>query len=160
LWLAFMFRCASALLLYGIVRVIFKSDPLALLAALLFMVNPAEPWRYVAIVMMDYSLALFLLLLGTWLYLYSYFTANRLILLPSCVALVGTLLTRESSPLIAISVPALLFLVKPRRPHRRLWLFAWVGTLALMLLRFVLFWLNTPDAYQKGITTPLNSLSE
>ncbi len=160
LWLAFMLRCASALLLYGIVRCLLKTRSLALLAALLFMVNPGEPWRYIAIVMMDYYLALFLLLLSIWLYLNSYVKGNRFILLGACLALVGTFLTRESALLIAVAVPALLFLLKPRRPNRRLWLYAWIGTLALMLLRFGLFWLNTPDAYQKGISIPVGSATE
>jgi hypothetical protein len=51
-------------------------------------------------------------------------------------------------------------LLKPRRQHRRLWLFAWISTLALMLLRFGLFWLTTPDAYQKGISFPVGSAAE
>ena len=58
-----MLRCASAVLVYGIVCVLLREKTLALVASLLFMVNPSEPWRFLAIVMIDYYVALFLFLM-------------------------------------------------------------------------------------------------
>src|SRR5215813_9376638 len=44
LWLAFMLRLASALLICGLVQELLGGQRIAMLAALMFMVNPSEPW--------------------------------------------------------------------------------------------------------------------
>ncbi|HVO71813.1 MAG TPA: hypothetical protein VMT24_17315, partial [Aggregatilineaceae bacterium] len=158
-WIAFLFHSATAVFLYGIVHELFHARELALVGTLLYLVNPSEPWRYIAIVMMDYHLSLCLLLASIWLYLHSYRYRLRWMLLAACAALVGVFLTRESALFLAMAVPLLLVVTsKPsfglavrKRPELVLWLYAWIGTLALMVLRFVLFWATTPDTYQKHL---------
>lgn len=159
LWLAFMLRFASALFLYGIVCELFSSRRLALIASLLFIVNPSEPWRFVVIVMMDYYLALSLLLLSVWLYLRSYRLGKLTMLLAACIALMGTLLIRESSFLLAIAVPVLL-LAKPVKPQLRVWIAAWMTILVIMAARFLLFITSTPDSYQHSLASHVSSFGQ
>ena len=159
LWLALLLRFTSAILLHGILCELFKNRTLALIACLLFIVNPSESWRFLAIVMMDYYLALMLLLLGIWLYLYSYRLGNRRLLIAGCALLVVTLLIRESSILLAIAVPGLIFAM-PKQQNRRLWLMTWIVSVTMMGARFGLFMVNTPDSYQQSLAIHLTSFSQ
>lgn len=150
LWVAFALRFLSAALVYGIVRLLLPhQDLLALAAGALYVVNPSEPSRFLAVHMQGYNALTFALLLSLYLYLRAGRANSRLLLALSCVVLGIGLLIGEPGFAPALIWPALAWLVVERR--RLTWVYAWAITLALFAGRFALYQATTEDTYQQGL---------
>lgn len=155
LYLGTAIKWASAISLYSLLSMLFpKQRSLHLMAALLLIANPAEPLRYMIVAMGNYYFTPFRLLLSITLFLYSYLSENRWLLIIALVVLNTCVLTNEPGFLQLAAAPTLLLLAaKPRRPHFWLWTYAWLGTVAIGACRLVAFLLGKPDSYQIGAAT-------
>src|SRR5260221_4508281 len=112
LWQVLAFRLATAALLCMVLREVYRTQSytVSVLAALLFIINPSDTSRYIAIVMNAYYFGVMLLLAAFWLYLRSYRLQSRLILVVSCFLATLALLTYESGFPLAIHIPIFLTL--------------------------------------------------
>ncbi len=141
----------NALLLYAILARVFpRHGSLAAAAAVLLVVNRADPTRlFVLWTANFYWSALFWLLLAVWLLVRSWERDAPWLLAGACAALAAALLTSEGVGPLALLGPVLLVLV--HRDWRRLlvWAGAWLGTITLLAARFVQYLaLKGSDAYQ------------
>jgi hypothetical protein len=137
LLLAALLCLANGVLLTGIVSHFVRDDWLIPLAAgALLIVNPCDLSRfYVIWTTLCYWTTLFFLLLAVRLYLASFARGSRLLLAGACVALTAAGLGHEGVSLVGCLVPGLVWL-SPVRRHRFPWIFAWLGTMALLVGRF------------------------
>lgn len=158
LCLATAIKFAHALVLYSILRLLLPNQrALWLMASVLLIVNPAEPLRYMMIIMGGYYFTPMRLLLAMTLFLYSYLNEARWLLIISTLLLATCVLTNEATFPLAIAAPALLLLVaKPLRPNFWPWVFAWTGTVAIGAFRLFQFLLNNRDSYQVGIGSKMS----
>jgi hypothetical protein len=150
LWLAFFLRLCTAAVISALVREIIgkSARSVAILAAILFMIDPSEPARFLAIVMANYFFASLLLWTSLWLLLRSYRLGSRRLLILSCILLEMALLTADGGyPLALIGILFLLFL-GTKKPHIWVWLYAWLGALGIVALRLVIFLVTTSNPYQ------------
>lgn len=151
LWAALALRFLSAALIYGIVRQLLpRYNPLALAAAALYIVNPSEPTRFLAVYMQGYNALTFALLLSLYLYLRAGRAGNRFLLALSCGMLGVGLLIGDPGFAPALIWPALAWLVVERR-LRLTWVYAWAITLALFVGRFALYQITTENTYQQSL---------
>jgi hypothetical protein len=168
LWMTFIQHFLTAVLLYRIMCILLpRLSVLALVAAVLYIVNPAEPSRYL-IFMSPYYGAVFSLMLAFFLMLISYKHQARWLLAAACVSLGASLLHYEAGYFPALLAFPLMFFLG-RRAHFWSWSYAWLGTLGLMALRFIQFYQASDSTYQSGyvatavsrgnsITTVFNNL--
>src|SRR5207247_5614694 len=94
-----------------------------------------------------------------WLYVRSYKYQQRWLLVVACVLLASALLMIEAGYLVAVCAPWLLIVVLPRQRHLLLWIYAWLGTVGVLAVRFMLFLSQFPGSYQgniarQGLKTP------
>lgn len=153
-WLFIVLRLLSAVLLFSLLRrLLGKGQLLPFLAAALYLVNPAEPSRFL-MYMIPYSGAVFFLLLALWLLMVSYLRQSRFLLAAACVNMGISLLHYEAGfPSVLLGF-AVLFLL-PRRHGLRpevTWMAAWAGTVVLLSARFIQFYSFSPNevTYQSG----------
>lgn len=156
LWLAFVLRFLSAALIFGIVVLLRpKFQLIAVAAAFLFIINPSEPTRYLAVYMQGYNVAVFLMLLSLYLFLRSYVSNNRLLLLIACVLLACSFLVVETGFPLSLLWPLLLWLALKRRQHAAVWIFAWFVTVSLLAVRLLQFYFVSASsgnrAYQESL---------
>lgn len=150
LWMAVALRFLSGVLVFGIVRLLLPRHLLVALAAgLLFVINPSEPTRFVAVHMQGYNSVVFLSLLGLYLYIRSAKTGHRLLLAIACVVLLVSVLVGEVALPVALLWPVLLWLGVRR--HRLTWLYAWTVTFALATARVLQFQLSAEETYQRNL---------
>lgn len=150
LWLTVLLVYLNGILLFGILRQFYgETQGVALAAALLLIASPAEPTRYMALwTGIFYYSAVFWLLLSLWLFVLSYWLGRKWLLVISCVTLGLSLLTYEGGFPLALVGPVLL-IMSQRRPHRRLWLYTWLGALLLLAVRFTVSQVARDFTYQK-----------
>jgi hypothetical protein len=164
LWLAFILRFGTALFTAGSILEMLprskETKAVALLAALLFIANPSEVSRFLVISLPAYHVGIFALSGAVFLYLYSYRTQRRSLLLISCVLLGISLLSYETGfPIAAFA--AFLPWIRRREGHLRVWTYAWIGTWAVLATRFVVYlWVGGVGTYQAvaGSSVSINTL--
>ncbi len=150
LWMAAALRFLSGALVFGIVRLLLPHHLLlALAAGLLFVINPSEPTRFIAVHMQGYNGVVFLSLLGLYLYIRSAKTGHRLLLASACVMLLASVLVGEVALPVTLLWPGLLWL--GARRHRLTWLYAWGATFALATARVLQFQLSAEETYQRNL---------
>jgi hypothetical protein len=151
LWLAAAMCWANALLLFAIVRqVLPRARVLPVAAAVLLIADRSDPARFFILWATNfYWMALGLLLLGVWLFLWSYRRGSRPLLLAGCLALAASLLLYEAAYPLALLVPALGWFMRAHRRRLAVWSYAWLGTLGLLGARLALFLAHKgADSYQ------------
>jgi hypothetical protein len=139
LWVGTLLCFANGWLLYLLLSRLMPRAALVPVAAAVFLiVNRADPLRfYVMWAANHYATVTFLLLLASWLFVLSYQAQSRGLLVLSCVALGGSLLSNESAYPTAALVPLLGLAVRRDRERYAVWAFAWYGTLALLASRLL-----------------------
>jgi hypothetical protein len=142
----------NALLLIGIIRRMLPGGAaVAMAAGTLLVVNRAEPLlSYVAWTTNFYWAALFWFLLALYLMLLSQDHASRWLLAMSCASLGAALLTSEGLFPLSLLAPVLLWLRNGNRERRVIWMYAWLGTVALLAIRLTIF-LFSNVSYQGGL---------
>jgi hypothetical protein len=120
---------------------------------MLFVVNPSESSRFLAIGMVVYHVPVFLFVLSAWLYVKSYLLGLRSLLALSTMALCASALCYESVLPISFFVPVLLLLIGPR-PKIWVWLAHWWGLWVVLAGRFFLFMTTTAISYQRYLAQP------
>lgn len=151
LWLTILHRFVNGVLLYAIVGLLLpKARWIALLGALLYLVNPAEPSRFF-FYMAPYFGATVTLMMGLWLLMHSYLRESRRLLVAACVMLAFSLLQYEAGFPPALLGFVFLALLR-RKPGLLVWGTAWAGTIALLAARFIQFSIQSADTgfYQTG----------
>ena len=159
--LAVSFRFLGGVFLYGILRCLAPRGIVPVLAAILYIVNPCEPLRYMMLAMSGYFFTLCLLLFSFLLLFRSYATGNRWMLSLSCVSLGVTLLAaNEGGYPLAAFMTFLLPVCGGKRSHLLLWVYAWVGTISLLAMRFLIYLKFHAEPYQlrAGGGTPPHSV--
>ncbi len=148
LWLAAALCFLNSVLLMAIIRRLLPGALLvAGVAAALFIANRAEPLLFFPLWTTNfYWLALFWLLLALWLLLLSHDRQERGLLVASCASLGAALLTNEGLFPLALLGPVLLWLRRRRGSELRIWSYAWLGTMALLAVRFGAYLLSRPDS--------------
>lgn len=139
LWVASFLCFASGWLLYLLLgRLVPRSSFVPVAAAVFLVVNRADPLRfYVMWASNHYLTVTCLLLLASWLFVLSYQAQSRGLLVLSCVALAGSLLSNESAYPTAALVPLIGLAVRRDRERYSVWAYAWYGTVALLASRLV-----------------------
>ncbi len=142
----------NALLLIGIIRRMLPGGAaVAMAAGVLLVVNRAEPLLfYVAWTTNFYWAALFWFLLALYLLLLSQDHASRWLLAMSCASLGAALLTSEGLFPLSLLAPVLLWLRNGNREQLVTWMYAWLGTVALLAVRLTIF-LASNLSYQGGL---------
>src|SRR6202008_4644484 len=132
---------ANALLLAAIIRKLLPGATLvAVCAALLFVVNRSEPMLFLLTWVTNfYWPALLWFQLAVYLHMVSYGCASRWLLVGSCVSLGAALLTSEAMFPLALLVPPIIWLQRGPRARLLIWSAAWIGTVAVPALRFVVY---------------------
>jgi hypothetical protein len=116
---------------------------LPIVAAVLLIVDRSESSRFLVMFTSNYYwTALVLLLGGLWLFLRSYRSGSRPLLALSCLLLGGSLLMYEAAYPLAPLALVLAWFKREQRRRLPVWGGAWVGTLALLATRFLLFLLH------------------
>jgi hypothetical protein len=143
LWITTLLRFLSAVLIFGITsRILRKHSPharlIAISAAVLFIIEPSEIARFLAIYTWGYAPSVFFLLLATWLFLESYVRKQLWALFAACFALGLSILCIETSLILSLAIPILLLTIG-RRTHLWLWFSAWLATVLLFGMRFAAF---------------------
>jgi hypothetical protein len=120
----------NALVLIGIIRCVLPEGAvIAMVAAVLFVVNRAEPLTFfVAWATNFYWMALFWFMLALYLLLISYSREWRWLLSVACASLGAALLTSEGLFPLALIGPLLLYFQADNRRRLLVWTFAWLGT--------------------------------
>jgi hypothetical protein len=138
LWLAAALCVANSVLLMAIIRRLLPGATLVGgVAAVLLVADRAEPLLFFPLWTTNfYWLALFWLLLALWLLLLSADRQGRGLLAASCASLGAALLTSEGLFPLALLGPLLLWLRGRRGSPLRIWSYAWLGTAALLAVRF------------------------
>jgi hypothetical protein len=151
LWVATGLCFLNSVLIYAIVRRVAPSAAVvAASAAMLFLVNRGDEARFLVMwTTVPYWGPLVLLLAATWLLLLSHGRGSRPLLAAACFTLGASVLINEGTYPLALLGLVLLWLTKRNRKDLVLWSCAWMGTLAVMAVRVVLFLLNRgTDSYQ------------
>jgi hypothetical protein len=141
LWLATALCWVNGVLLFAILcELLPQARILPAAATVLLIVDRSEPTRFfVMFTTNNYWMALAFLLMGVWLFLRSYRIGSRPLLALSCAALGGTSMISEAGYPLAALAPILAWFRREHRQRLPTWTYAWVGTLALFALRFLLF---------------------
>jgi hypothetical protein len=113
----------------------------AVATGLLMVVNPAELLRFTPGLGLPYGGVMLFFILASFLFISSYNSASRLLLLLGCSLLGIAFLHYESIFLVSTIIPVLLWWL-PARPQRSLWAAAWYSTTFLLLLRFAIFFFS------------------
>jgi hypothetical protein len=150
LWLGAGLCWASGVLLLALLReVLPQARLLGVVAAVLLIIDRSESTRYFVLWTGNYYwTTLVLLLAGAWLFLRSYRLGSRPLLVLSCLLLGGSLLTNEGPYPLALLIPLLAWFRRDHRHRLPVWSFAWIGTLALLATRFLLFLHTGSERYQ------------
>jgi hypothetical protein len=151
LWVALASRYLTALFLFGLTRVLVGEDGLALVAAVLFVVNPSEPTRFLAVYMQGYNTVVIATVASLALFVHSYDRVNRVLLLISCASLGMALSLVEAVFLLAILWPLVVLWRGARRPHTWVWVSGWAATVFLFAARVVHFQLTNSQSYQQSL---------
>jgi hypothetical protein len=152
-WLAVLLRIATAVALYAILRQFDRLPKyIPLLAALLFIVNPSEPGRFLAVSLDVYQFSVFLMALAVAVYLFSYKAESRALLVGALLLFAIVLLSNEAGYLLALAVPALLWIAIKDRRHWLIWAYAWWGVIVVLAARLIIFLVTTPNNYQLETT--------
>jgi hypothetical protein len=161
-WLAVTLRLGTGLALYGIVQQLLpRSRVVALIAALLFVINPSEPGRFFAIAFIGYQVSVFLMTLAAALYLYSFRHGIRWMLILACLLLGMALLSWETAYPLAVLMPLLLWLAARTNGRLLAWAYAWWGMTVVLAVRLIVYLLTTPDNYQLATAgMPVTSVSQ
>jgi hypothetical protein len=151
LWVGVFLCFANGWLLYLLLgRLMPRAALVPVAAAVFLIVNRADPLRfYVMWAANHYGTVTFLLLLASWLFVLSYQVQSRGLLVLSCVALGGSLLSNESAYPTAALVPLFGLAVRRERERYAVWAFAWYGTVALLASRLLYYLFSNPaGSYQ------------
>jgi hypothetical protein len=157
LWIATFARLFGALALFSILQSLLQNSKnrffIAVVAAILYLVNPVDEARFTVLFANGYFFAPPLLLLALLCWIRSYLLNHRLLL---CIALVllayPILMTEASFPLAAVFGLAIFWL--PARKERWSWIMAWYGVITLLTLRLIFFLFYTATtSYQLGSST-------
>jgi hypothetical protein len=151
LWVALASRYLTAIFIFGLVRLLVGEDRLALVAAVLFVVNPSEPTRFLAVYMQGYNTTVVATLASLSLFVYSHSRVNRVLLLISCVLLGMALSIVEAVFLLSILWPLIVFWRGARSPHTHAWVSGWAATVFLFAARTVHFQLTSSLSYQQSL---------
>lgn len=151
LWIAFLLRFFTAVAVYGVMTLIIPNPALGLSAALLFIVNPSESTRYLAVYMHAYNLAVFLMIASMYIFLRSSKSFNRALLILSCLGLGMSLLIVEVGYATSLIWPVLLWFVEKRSSRRLVWTFTWFITVLLLVIRFLQYNATTAASYQSSL---------
>ena len=157
LWLGVTLWLANALLLVGILRCVLpRGSAVPWLAATFLVLSHGDPFRYLVMFATNYyQAALFFFLMGLWLFLVSGRWRSRWLLLAAVLFLGAALLATESLLPLALLGPVLLRQTGTRgRALGLVGAIFWVGTVALLALRLLVFFFQpTPmgAGYQTGI---------
>jgi hypothetical protein len=152
LWMAAFLWFLNSVLVMDILRMALPDGGgiLPISAAILLITNQGEPARFMAMWQADFYLTtLFLLLFATWLFLRSYQTEQRWLLAASCVFLGASLLTNDGVFPLTLFAPLLACVI--RRPGGQsfwVWSYAWLGVVAVLALRFIIYLATTRVSYQ------------
>ncbi len=139
----------AALIWYGLRLMVPRSQTIALAAAMLFMVNRADPLKFYPLWAANpYGLGVFCFLLASVLFIYSWQRQQRMTLIIACGSLACSLLMYEVGYLLAMIPIVLLWLDRRRCSTVGVWLFAWMGTTGMMAGRFILFLVGNGESYQ------------
>jgi hypothetical protein len=164
LWMAFILRLCTGLFTAGAVLELLprakETKAVALVAAILFIANPSEVSRFLAISLPVYHIAVFTFTGAVFLFLYSYRIQRRSLLLLSCIFLGISLLSYETGFPLAALVTLFPWLLRRNR-HRLLWAYAWFGTWAVLAARFAVYlWIGGEGTYQAlaGSSLSINTL--
>jgi hypothetical protein len=150
LFLAPVLIVANGLTLAAILRrALPRPSAVPWLAAALLVLHHADPNRFAVMWATDYYLsALLFFQLALWLFLASAARESRLLLALSCLLLGASLLTSEGLFPLALVGPVLLRLSGQRGRTLAAWSCAWVGTVALVAVRLLLFLMCQEVTYQ------------
>jgi hypothetical protein len=151
LWVALASRYLTALFLFGLTRALVGEDGLALVAAVLFVVNPSEPTRFLAVYMQGYNTTVLAAVASLSLFAYSHRRVNRVLLLVSCALLGVALSIVEAVFLLSILWPLIVFWRGARRPHTGVWVSGWAATVFLFAVRTLHFQLTASSSYQQSL---------
>jgi hypothetical protein len=151
LWVALGLRLGTGLLAGAILGELLRPSPtrraVSCMTTLLFIVNPSELSRFLAVGMVVYHMAVFEFVLSLWLYVKSYVLQRRLLLSLACLLLGLSGLSYESVLPFALLAPGLLWLMG-REHTRPLWAAAWLGTGVILAARLTVFYMANPVGYQ------------
>lgn len=163
LWMTAAARFLSAVTLYALLRRLLRnSGALPMLAALLFIVNPAEPSRYLAIFMNPYYQGVFFALLSLYLFFRAWYSRSRVQLVLSSVTFGISVLIVEAAFPLSVLWPLLLW-ITTRRERRAahgqkdgqflVWCVTWFTTVTLLAMRALQTSIlaSGDDTYQTGI---------
>jgi hypothetical protein len=152
LWLAFILRYLTGITLYSLLRLLFPEwRAFALTAAVLFVANPSEPTRFLAIYMQAYNMGVFFLVLSLGLCIHSYWRENRITLVGSCLSLGISLLIVEVGFLVSLLWPLILLLIRRKNVSVLPWLYAWFITLIILAGRFIQTQVLSGGSYQGSV---------
>src|SRR5258708_9702291 len=101
------FWLVGAVAVFSITRFITKRTTVAVVAAIIYVISPAEPSQYLGVWLNFYIVAQSLLLLATWLFLVSFKRISILFLIATCFILTIGLLMSEGGLAVSLLVPAI-----------------------------------------------------
>jgi hypothetical protein len=155
LWMAAALWFFNSVLLMAILRTVMHNGGglLPVSAAVLLVANQGEPARFMAMCQASFYLTtLFLLLLAIWLFLRSYQTEQRWLLVASCLVLGASLLTNDGIFPLTLFAPILAWLVRRREGHSVwIWSYAWLGVVAVLAVRFIIYLATMRVSYQANL---------
>src|SRR5262249_31331630 len=154
LWLAVGLWFANGLLLFALLRQVCpRAAAVPWLASALLVLHHADPYRYLALWATNvYLTGLVFFQASLWLLLVSYKHQRRTLLTVSCLLLAASLMNNEGLFPLALLGPVLLRLRERRGRALGTWVGFWLGTVALLALRFGLFARSgASQLYQVGL---------
>jgi hypothetical protein len=162
LWAAGGVYLLNGLLLSAIMRRVMPGEPaIAAAAGVLLLCHRGDLSRFFVMwTGIWYWTSLCLLLLGGWLFLRSAHSGNRLGLVAACSAMGAAVLGSEAGFTLAAFAPILLYLSGVRGSRLVVWSTSWIGTIALLSVRFLQYFLTTRDSYQAKQTSGVFKNSE
>ena len=154
LWLSGILIAFNAVMLFGIIRCLLPSEPMiAAAASVLSVCHRGDSSRFFVMWTGNwYWTTLAFLLAGTWLLLRSAHTGRRGLLAAGCIAVAISLLGNEAGYPLAALGPIFLYLNGVRGRRLLVWSYAWLGTIGLMAVRFLLYMLTSTGNYQSDLT--------
>jgi hypothetical protein len=157
LWLGVGLWLANGLVLFAVLRQMFpRASAVPWLAAAFLVLSHSDPTRYaVMFATVIYQTALLYCQGAVWLFLVSYRTQRRSLLLGSCLFLGAALLSTEGLFPLALLGPVLLWVSGRRGRDFVVWSYFWVGTMGLLAVRVgIFFWFfprPTAECYQFNV---------
>ena len=158
LWLGAGLCWINGLLLFALLSELLpRARVLPVAAAVLLIIDRSDASRFLVMYTSNfYWTALALLLAALWLFVRSYRLGSRLLLCVSCLLLGGSLLCYEAAYPLAVLAPVLAWFHREHRRRLPVWAWAWVGTVGLLAVRFLLFLANSrAKSYQASVSAQM-----